>query len=366
MKNLFNQEVASNISKAIKKNWTDFNHSSFIKNIDKELAPLELKDRVAFITNRLKSHLPHDSRVAIPILVKALKDEKKNPDGLASFSVWPLTHYVALYGIDHFDLSLNALREMTKVFTSEFAIRPFFIKDQKKTLKFMRECTRDQNEHVRRWASEGSRPLLPWGEKLHCFVANPLDTWDILEKLKNDPSMYVRKSVANHINDHSKNHPELVIEKLLCWYHDKNKTAEIDWIIKHASRSLIKNGVKAAFVLHGIEESKIKILDQKIIKNKIKLGDSLLVEFTIKNLSNKSAQMIIDHELHLLKANSKHLIKVFKGKRITLAAGQIKTLEMSIPLKPVTTRVYYSGEHYWNAKINGVSGERIQFQLKVK
>ncbi|RPJ69310.1 MAG: DNA alkylation repair protein, partial [Alphaproteobacteria bacterium] len=230
MKNLFNQDVASSISKALKKNWFDFNHSSFVKNIDKELALLELKDRVALITSRLKTHLPQDPRVAIPILVKALKDEQHNPDGLENFSVWPLTHYVALYGIDHFELSLNALKEMTKVFTSEFAIRPFFIKDQKKTLKFMRECACDENEHVRRWASEGSRPLLPWGEKLHSFVENPLAAWDILEKLKNDPSMYVRKSVANHINDHSKNHPELVIEKLLCWHHDKNKTAEITWV----------------------------------------------------------------------------------------------------------------------------------------
>jgi 3-methyladenine DNA glycosylase AlkC len=356
-KNLFNKEVATRISKAIKKHYPDFNSSSFLKNIDKELLPLELKDRVAFITSRLRTHLPEDPEQSIPILVKTL-------DKLAGFSLWPLTHYIAVYGIDHFDLSMNALKEMTKLFTSEFAVRPFFIKDQKRTLKIFKVWASDKNEHVRRLVSEGSRPLLPWGQKLHGFVLDPEVSWNLLEKLKNDPSEYVRKSVANHINDHSKNHPDYVIEKLLEWHHSKSRTPELNWVIKHASRSLIKKGNKKAFLLHGVEDLKIKVIEQKILNEKLKLGEGLNITLTLKNLSKKSGQVILDHEMHFLKANGKHGIKVFKGKKNSMAPNEVVKVEMSVPLKIVTTRVYYSGEQYWSIKINGVSEKRHSFILK--
>ena len=356
-KNLFNKAVATRISNAIKKHYPDFNSTSFLKNIDKELLPLELKERVAFITSRLHTHLPEDPEQSIPILVKSL-------DKLAGFSLWPLTHYIAVYGLDHFDLSMNALKEMTKLFTSEFAVRPFFIKDQKRALKLFKVWAGDENEHVRRLVSEGSRPLLPWGQKLHGFVLDPEVSWNLLEKLKNDPTEYVRKSVANHINDHSKNHPDYVIEKLLEWHHSLDKTPELTWVIKHASRSLIKKGLKKAFLLHGVEDSKIKLIEQKILNKKIKLGQKLIVEVTLKNLSKTTAQIILDNEMHFLKANNKHSIKVFKGKKISLSANQTIKVEMAIPLKIVTTRVYYPGVQYWTVKINGVSGILEPFTLR--
>ncbi|MDO9183606.1 MAG: hypothetical protein Q7U04_14425, partial [Bacteriovorax sp.] len=263
----------------------------------------------------------------------------------------------------HFDLSLNALKEMTKVFTSEFAVRSFFLHNEKKTLKFMKECSLDLDPHVRRWASEGSRPLLPWGQKLQCFVEKPEATWSILETLKNDPSEYVRKSVANHVNDHSKNHPEYVIEKLLIWHHKKNKSNELTWVIKHSRRSLIKKGFQKAFLLHGVEDAQIKVLDEKILTKKVRLGEKLKVNVRLKNLSKKKTLVIIDHELHLLKANGLHSIKVFKGKKINIGEGEVVTLEMLIPLKAVTTRVYYFGEQRWSIKINGISGKPICFEL---
>lgn len=363
-KNYINKSVAVRISKAIKKQWPLFNSASFLKNIENELLALELKERVDFITERLKSHLPADAAIAIAVLVATLKT-KEQPEGLEQFAVWPLAHYVALYGLEHFDLSMNALLEMTKVFTSEFAIRPFFQKDEKRTLKFLKECAHHKNEHVRRWASEGPRPLLPWGQKLHCFVLNPKAAWDILEKLKDDPSEYVRKSVANHINDHSKNHPDFVLKKLLQWHQQKNKTVQLQWVIKHASRSLIKKGFKKAFRLHGVESSKIKIHKQKILNKKIILGEMLKVQVTIENLSKKSAQIILDHEIHLLKANGSYSIKVFKGKKLSLKSKEVVRLEMNIPLRPVTTRVYHSGKHHWNVKINGKSTPLLSFDLKV-
>lgn len=359
-KNLINVEVLNLIGLGIKKHYAKFDQTSFLKGADKELASLELKERVAFIAKKLHDHLPTDPKISIPLLVKSLDS------GIGGFSAWPLTHFVATYGLDHFELSMNALKEMTKIFTSEFAVRPFFIKDEKRTLKFFNEMIKDKNEHVRRWASEGSRPLLPWGQKLHGFVSNPELTWGILEKLKDDPSEYVRKSVANHINDHSKNHPEEVIEKLLVWHKDKKKSPERDWVIRHASRSLIKKGFKKAFLLHGVEAASIKISEHKILTKKVKIGESLKVRVSFQNLSKKSSQFIIDHEIHLLKANNKHLIKVFKGKKMTVPAGVVVKLDLSIAIKPVTTRVYYSGIHHWNIKINGESSKHSSFELIVK
>ena len=140
----------------------------------------------------------------------------------------------------------------------------------------------------------------------------------------------------------------------------------MNWIIKHASRTLIKKGFKKAFALHGIEESNIKVSDQKILTKNVKVGSALKVSLTLVNQSKKAAQVILDHELHLLKANGKHTIKVFKGKKITLKPGEKQKCEMAIPLKVVTTRVYYPGKHFWNSKVNGVSAKALPFELLLK
>ena len=365
-KNLFNPTIAEKISIAIKRNYSQFNTKAFLHEIGTALEALELKERVSYISNRLYSFLPQDPQISIPLLVKALKQNSDDSIGIDGFAIWPFTHFISVYGLKEFDLSMSALKEMTKLFTSEFAVRIFFIQDQKRTLKYFKIWQSDESEHVRRLVSEGSRPLLPWGQKLHSFVENPELTWSLLEKLKNDPSEYVRKSVANHINDHSKNHPDYVIDKLLKWHFSKSITPELTWVIKHASRSLIKKGYKKAFILHGVEDSKIKVIDQKIINKKIKLGESLNVLVSLKNLSKKSAAIILDHEIHFLKSNNKHSVKVFKGRKISLNSGEIIHVKMSIPIKFVTTRVYYPGEQFWNIKINGIGQIPQSFSLKLK
>lgn len=362
-KNRINSDVTAQIAEAILRNYPDFDRWAFLKNIQRELASLELKARVHFVAEKLNQFLPKEMEKTIPFLVGAIKQNDADKIGLSGFALWPLTHYISLYGLGHFELSLNALKEMTKHFTSEFAVRPFIIKDQKGVLKYFKIWVNDENEHVRRWISEGPRPLLPWAIKLNDFVESPEITWRLLEKLKNDPSAYVRKSVANHINDHSKNHPEFVIEKLSEWKNSKKITKETDWIIKHATRTLIKKGHKKAFKLHGIFDTKIKVINQKILTPKLKLGGSLVVFVEIKNETNKSANLILDHEIHFLKANGRHTIKIFKGKKIILAPKEKKGLEFSIPLKLVTTRVYYPGKHFWNIKINGESFPPKSFLL---
>lgn len=362
-KNMINEKVALQMARAISRNYAQFDQKSFLKNIKKELEPKELKDRVRHLSLKLKTHLPEDQVKSLAIILGAIKQGEEDDIGLSGFSAWPLTEYISQYGIEHFDQSMKALKEITKVFTSEFGVRAFFIHDQDKALKYFNKWASDKNEHVRRWVSEGSRPLLPWGQKLHSFVADPILTWHLLDQLKNDQSEYVRKSVANHINDHSKNHPDFVIKKLSEWRKSHPEDKSIDWIIRHASRTLIKKGHKDAFHLHGVEASKIKVLYQKILKKKIKVGTALQVEVEIQNLGPKRAKVILDHEIHLLKSNHGHNIKCFKGKSVELDPEERVMLSFNIPFKVVTTRKYYSGKHFWNISVNGQSEEKLEFML---
>ena len=364
-KNMINENVAKQTVLAIVRNYPEFDKKAFLKNIENELAPLELKDRVIYIAEKLNKFLPENLKKTLAILKGAIQQNGKDHVGLSGFAVWPLTEYISRYGLTEFDQSMNVLKEMTKVFTAEFAVRNFFINDEKRTLKIFTSWVDDKNEHVRRLVSEGSRPLLPWGQKLPGFVKNPNATWELLEILKNDESEYVRKSVANHLNDHSKNHPDLVVKKLLEWQKSKDFDKNLDWVIRHASRTLIKKGHPKAFLLHGVEAGKIEVISQKILTKKVELGSVLQVEVEFKNKSSKKLKIILDHEIHLLRANNKHNIKCFKGKSIELKPNEQSKLSFNIPLRPVTTRTYYSGKHFWNIKVNGISEDKLSFTLNV-
>lgn len=364
-KNMINDKVAKQMAQAIARNYLSFDQKSFLKNITKELEPLELKGRVIFLATKLKELLPEDQRKALLILKGAIKQNDGDSVGLSGFSVWPFTEYVARFGLPEFDLSMKVLKEMTKVFTAEFAVRSFFLSDEKRVLEHFKEWVKDENEHVRRLVSEGARPLLPWGQKLPHFVKDPTITWELLEILKNDSAEYVRKSVANHLNDHTKNHPDFVVKKLLEWQKEAKDNKDLDWLIRHASRTLIKKGHAKAFLLHGVEAGKIEVVSQKILTKKVKLGEALEVEVCIVNRTKKSLKVILDNEISLLKANGSHNIKCFKGKSVILNGGQESKVTLRIPLKPVTTRTYYNGKHYWNIKVNGISQERLPFNLSL-
>lgn len=364
-KNQISLAVAEQTASAIARNYPSFPREQFLKNLEKELRPLELKQRVSVISRRLDETLTKDLKKNLKYLVGALKQNEKDEIGLSGFAVWPLTDYVSTYGHDEFDSSLSALKAMTKLFTSEWGIRSFILADQKRVIKTLEVWVEDDCEHVRRLVSEGSRPLLPWGQKIPSFVKDPKATWHLLEKLKHDESEYVRKSVANHLNDHSKNHAEFVTDKLLKWKKENKESKKLDWIIRHASRTLIKKGHAKAFLLHDVDTSHIVVSDQKILSKKISLGESLNVEVTLVNNSCKTQKLILDHEVHLLKANQKHNIKCFKGIKLELTGRETKKLKLKLPLKAVTTRTYYAGKHFWNCKLNGISYERLSFHLQV-
>jgi 3-methyladenine DNA glycosylase AlkC len=216
LKNLINEKTVSSLGQEIVEVYPLFKRSEFLR-VGKKLAPLELKARVKLLANELYVFLPADYKKALEIILKVLNKKKMK---LSGFELWPFSEFIGTYGLDHFDESMKAMYVLTQHFTSEFAVRPFILKNHVRVLKYFSKWASDKNKHVRRWVSEGSRPLLPWGGNIPLFIMNPTHTLLLLEKLKYDDELYVRKSVANHLNDISKNHPHVVIQMLRAWEKD--------------------------------------------------------------------------------------------------------------------------------------------------
>jgi 3-methyladenine DNA glycosylase AlkC len=364
-KNVFNLKSTAAIAEAIHRGYPKFDSAGFLHDIVGKLKPLELKDRVRFLAKRLEEFLPANPKRAFLVLVGALKKDESDAVGVDGFLVWPFTEYVAAHGFEAYDEALAALKEMTKVFTAEWAIRPFLAHHEKKTLAVLERWSKDPDEHVRRLVSEGTRPLLPWGERLYAFVEDPEKTWPFLERLRNDPSEYVRRSVANHVNDHSKHHPKFVLERLAKWGAEKTATKESRKLVHHSLRTLIKKGDPAALKLVGVDPKGIAIEGFRVKTRKLALGEDGLATLRLRNTTKKALLVVVDHEVKLLGSRGQHRTKVFKGRKFTLPAGEKVTVELRLKLKAVTVRQYYSGEQFWCVLVNGRRSKACAFRVDV-
>ncbi len=359
-KNWINQDVVKIIAQEVSRHYPEFDSRNFSK-VSKNLAPLELKARVLLITEQLNKYLPEDYTQTIEILRKVVRSKK-----IRGFSLWPISEYIGQFGLDHFDESMQAMYELTQEFTSEFCIRPFILKDHKKVLKFFRKWTKDKNTNVRRWVSEGSRPLLPWGLRIDLFKNDPSYTLPLLEQLKYDEELFVRKSLANHLNDISKHHPEVVIKTLQAWEKDcspKHKP-KIQWIKRHALRTLIKKGNPKALQLMGVKgPAKVKVTEIKITQKKLALGDTLEFNFGIASTSQKKQKLVVDYAIHFVKKNGALSPKVFKLKTLEIPAKATINITKRHSLKKITTMVYNTGKHLVAIQINGQYFKESEFYL---
>ncbi|NUN04672.1 MAG: DNA alkylation repair protein [Bdellovibrio sp.] len=363
-KNWINADLVKRIAAHIQNHWADFDAKSFVK-VSKDLAPLELKPRVQLLREALKEHLPEDYPKALALLLKAAKKPKANLSPLSGFDLWAFTEFIQKYGLEDFDKSLAALHELTQLFTAEFAIRPFLIHHEAKTLKVLHQWSQDKNVHVRRLVSEGSRPRLPWGEQLKSFIQDPTPTIALLEKLKFDDELYVRKSVANHLNDISKDHPQLAVQTAKKWLNGAPKAHEekINWIVRHALRTLLKKGDREALKLLGYEnKGKIRLQDLKVSAKAVRVGDYLEFSFVLN--SSSATQIMVDYVIHHKKSNGKNAPKVFKLTTKKMKAKETLEIKKKHSFKPITTRVYYPGTHYLEIMVNGQLLEKIPFELK--
>lgn len=355
LKDEFNKTFIKELSNKLKSVSTSFDTDSFVNSIiNNDWEQRELKDRMRFITIKLNEHLKGSYPKQIDILSKIVS----NYGGLKGM-VFP--DFIQVYGLDDLTTSLSAIELFTQYSTAEFAIRPFIEKYPTEAMYQMMLWSTHENHHLRRLASEGCRPRLPWAPKLADFITDPTPTLPILEQLKNDDSLYVRKSVANHINDISKDHPKLVLELTKNWYGEKTHT---NWIVKHALRTLLKKGNKNALAIFGLDDSKnMEITNLVLSKNEISIGDFLYFEFNVLNNSNLERNIRLEYKVAFVKANGTTSNKVFQLSEFTLAANNQKHFKRKQWFKELSTRKHYPGEHKIILVINGDEKSEVSFSL---
>ncbi len=356
MRNSINKECVEELGHKIMRQYENFDIEKFNEDIVPKLDPLGLFERLDLVTSSLKTYLPDDYTESLNILLNVLGTER-------GFIILSLSNYVAYYGINHFDISMKALAVMTKNFSSEFAIRHFLIKYPKESLEYLKLWVIDKNPEVRRLVSEGTRPRLPWGIRLQNFVKDPTPILEFLEILKDDEELYVRRSVANNLNDISKDHPDVVIDILKNW--NIGKTKELDWVIKHSLRTLVKKGDTGALELLGFNKNPRIKIDNINYSKDVELGGYQNFSFDLSSEIGSSQKLVIDFVIHHLKANGKKSPKVFKLKNIELAGNKTVTINKKHGIRPISTRKYYSGEHGLSIKINGKEFDFGNFDLSV-
>ncbi|MEI6891038.1 MAG: DNA alkylation repair protein [Pontiella sp.] len=366
MKDGLGKEALERIACALKKAYPAFPEEAFRNAAYHGLHPLELKDRTKHIIAILHDMLPRNFEKTVAILggIKPHWDEGDPTDNLRGFAAWPIIDYIGEYGLDHPAASLNALKELTPLFSAEFAIRPFIINHFGLTFQTLEKWIDDPDEHVRRLVSEGTRPRLPWACQLPPFIKDPAPILPLLEKLKDDSSEYVRRSVANNLNDISKDHPEKVIA--VCENWKKGANPHRKWIIRHATRSLVKAGHPDVFGLLGhTKNPQLDIQTLAVSPKEINLGESIDFSFELTSKSSKPQSIVIDYAIHHRKANGKTTPKVFKFRTLEIAAGKTLRLSKGHAIKPITTRTYYPGEHAVEILINGKTFGHTVFTLRI-
>ncbi|WP_240491708.1 DNA alkylation repair protein [Flavivirga aquatica] len=289
-------------------------------------------------------------------IIQQLQKIKFKEDRL-EFMFFP--DFIEVYGIKDYDISIKAFEQITQFTSCEFAVRPFIIKYQDKMIEEMKKWSKHNYSTVRRLASEGCRPRLPWAMAIPMLKADPTPILPILENLKNDPSEYVRRSVANNLNDISKDNPKTVINIAKKWL---GKTRETDKLVKHACRTLLKQGNQELMPLFGFGSiDKINITYFKIITPKVKLGAFL--EFKLNNLSNLSSKIRLEYGLYYQKANSTLSKKVFKISEKEYSKNSTTSINRKQPFKIITTRKFHLGKHQLSIIINGKEFEILDFEL---
>jgi 3-methyladenine DNA glycosylase AlkC len=362
----FGVELAHLLAEKVQAVHPTFPARAFLSGIEAEIAPLELKARVKLLAERLRATLPPDYPEALAILLSILGPAIETDSGMFNqgYFVYPIAQFVEAYGLDHFDLSLPALYEITQRFSSEFAVRPYLQRYPQQTMALLHQWAHDPSFHVRRWVSEGTRPRLPWGMRLQAFVRDPEPVLALLAHLKDDPSAYVRKSVANNLNDITKDHPDRVLEVLREWV--KNGSAGTQWIAQHALRTLIKRGHPAALALIGsdAEADAFAVEAFSVMPTVVHIGETLTLRVNVKNTAEEAHQAVIDYVVRFVKANGKTGTKVFKWSKRLFGAGEAVQLQKTLPLRHATTRTLYPGHHEVEVQINGQRLARAAFDLE--
>jgi 3-methyladenine DNA glycosylase AlkC len=355
LKNLYTPAVLGTLADELQRHYKSFDKAKFLKTVfDKEWEQKELKQRMRHITNSVHAHLPVSYARQVEIMEKAAPK-------FAGFLAMFFPDFIETFGLDDPDISIPALEHFTQYSSSEFAVRPFILKYEKRMVKQHLQWAKHKNHHVRRLASEGIRPRLPWAMALPVFKKDPTVILPILELLKQDESEYVRRSVANNLNDISKDHPDIVLKIVNAW---KNLSPETDRIIKHASRGLLKQGHTEALSSFGLNHAvKATVQDLRLSKNSLTIGDAFDFSFTAELGEKKAHDLRLEYKIYFMKANGKPSAKVFQIGTYNLKPAATIDIRRSHKFADLTTRKHHPGAHKLTVVVNGQEMAERQFQL---
>jgi len=357
LKTFFSPALVRRLASDIARVEPSFPSRAFIARATSGLDELELLDRGKHIMRALAFHLPESYPEAVGILLRSLGPEHATDEllgvGMAPFFYLPHVFFVAEHGLEHFDLSMRAQYELTKRFSAESSIRAYIERDPERAFSFLEKWTRDENAHVRRLVSEGTRLRLPWASRVAWLDANPERVVELLELLKDDPTTLVRRSVANNLNDLGKVHPELLFRTCSTWL-GSGASAERRALVEHALRSALKRGEKTALALVGYGKKPSVVLENvRFEPSRVPIGGRVGVSFVLRSKSRAAQELLVDVAVHFVKAAGRTAKKVFKLKRVTLAGGGRLVLGARISLAVHTTRKPNPGRHAVDVIVNG-------------
>jgi 3-methyladenine DNA glycosylase AlkC len=374
-KNLIHAGTVAQAGQHLRRVWPAFDRARFESLATTGLETLELKARAMLLADALEATLPEDFAQATDVIEASLAppmplDGRGEPmslspaereSGISGWAVWSLGEFVVRRGMIDVPRALRCLHALTQRFSAEFAIRPFIAQHPQPTLATLTQWVHDPSVHVRRLVSEGSRPRLPWGQRLQLLVRDPAPTLPLLRALQDDPSAYVRRSVANHLNDIAKDHPELVAQ----WVHDHRlgASAQRCALLRHASRTLIKQGHGPTLAAWGLGQPLRGQAELALSASRVAIGDTLGLHVTLRSGSRRAQTLAIDYAVYHARANGGTSVKVFKGWALTLAPCETRLLDKRHSLRPVTTRRQHPGPHRIDLRINGQVAASAGFEL---
>ena len=375
-KNLINAGTVADAGRHLQRVWPGFDRRRFEQHAATGLDALEFKARAMQLADALQATLPArfadaaevlEASLAPPVPLDAAGEpaglsEAQSDTGLAGWVVWSIGEFVARQGMADVPRALACLHALTQRFSAEFAIRPFLRDHPALVLDTLTRWTQDPSAHVRRLVSEGSRPRLPWGLRLQALVSDPAPTLPLLRALQDDTSAYVRRSVANHLNDIAKDHADLVAG----WVHEHRRgaSAQRTALLRHASRSLIKQGHPPTLVAWGLQPGLRGTATLTLSAPHAAVGDGVDLAVALTSTARTAQDLVVDYVVHHVRANGGTSPKVFKGWKLTLAPGETRPLAKRHSLRPVTTRTLYPGTHRVEVLVNGAAVAAASFELR--
>lgn len=363
-KHIFGPSLVADLAARIAAVAPGFDSAGFCAQLGRELPPLELKARVAAIADALRERLPADYPEALRALLATLGPPPEEGPGMFAdtWYSWPMAAFVERHGLGHPAESLAALHAITQRGSAEFAIRPFIEQHPEQAMAALRAWAHDPSFHVRRLVSEGTRTRLPWAGRLPAFIADPAPVLDLLDRLRGDPSAYVRRSVANSLNDLSKDHPDLVLATLQRWA--AAPTPAGDAIARHALRGLIKQGHPQALAMLGAHTADVRLVALQLDPASLRIGDELRLSASLIGAGAAPQRLVIDYIIYFAGARgAASRRKVFKLRTLNLAPGARADLSWRLSLQHRTIRALYPGPHRVELQVNGVILGGAAFEL---